>query len=74
MIEIDIPGWGELRLHFLVTDYNGTLACDGILEKDLPLLLLLNYKGCDGTVRFPKLHQNAISYQGVSSIWRGVLK
>ncbi len=33
MIEIDIPGCGELRLRFLVADYNGTLACDGILKK-----------------------------------------
>ena len=74
MIEIDIPGWGELRLHFLVTDYNGTLACDGILITDPPLLLLLNCKGCDGIVRFPRLHPNAISCQGVSSVWRGVLK
>jgi len=31
MIEVDIPGFGELRLEHLVMDYNGTLACDGIL-------------------------------------------
>jgi hypothetical protein len=30
MIEIDIPGYGELRLHFLVTDYNGT--CEKFLS------------------------------------------
>ena len=29
MIEIDIPGFGELRLEHLVLDYNGTLAVDG---------------------------------------------
>jgi soluble P-type ATPase len=43
MIEIDIPGWGELRLHFLVTDYNGTLACDGILIPEvIPLIRALS--------------------------------
>lgn len=31
MIEIAIPGYGELRLRHLVLDYNGTLACDGRL-------------------------------------------
>ena len=31
MIEIDIPGFGELRLTELVCDYNGTLAVDGAL-------------------------------------------
>jgi soluble P-type ATPase len=42
MIEIDIPGRGELLL-FLVTDYNGTLACDGILLPEvIPLVKLLN--------------------------------
>lgn len=31
MIEIDIPGFAELRLAELVCDYNGTLAVDGVL-------------------------------------------
>ena len=31
MIEIAIPGHAALRLNHLVLDYNGTLACDGIL-------------------------------------------
>jgi len=31
MIEINIPTFGFLRLAYLVTDYNGTLAKDGIL-------------------------------------------
>lgn len=31
MLEIRIPGFGELRLAHLVLDYNGTLACDGVL-------------------------------------------
>jgi len=29
MLEISIPGFGDLRLEHLVLDYNGTLACDG---------------------------------------------
>jgi len=31
MVEVDIPGFGRLTLEYLVLDYNGTLACDGIL-------------------------------------------
>lgn len=31
MLQFDIPGYGALRLEHLVLDYNGTLACDGIL-------------------------------------------
>ena len=31
MIELSIPGRGELRLLHLVTDVNGTLAMDGVL-------------------------------------------
>jgi soluble P-type ATPase len=29
MLELDIPGFKDLRLAHLVLDYNGTLACDG---------------------------------------------
>jgi len=32
MIQVDIPGYRELRLTHLVMDYNGTLAVDGQLE------------------------------------------
>jgi soluble P-type ATPase len=31
MITIDIPGSKKFQLNHLVLDYNGTLACDGIL-------------------------------------------
>lgn len=31
MIEVTIPGWGEVHLKHLVLDYNGTLAKDGHL-------------------------------------------
>ncbi|MCP4629823.1 MAG: HAD hydrolase family protein [bacterium] len=31
MIEIDIPGYGNVQLEHIVLDYNGTLAIDGIL-------------------------------------------
>lgn len=31
VLAIDIPGYKELRLAYLVLDYNGTLACDGEL-------------------------------------------
>jgi soluble P-type ATPase len=31
MIEIDIPGFGLVRLEHMVSDFTGTLSCDGIL-------------------------------------------
>jgi len=31
MFELDIPGFNVLKIQNLVFDYNGTLACDGIL-------------------------------------------
>jgi len=31
MLQIDIPDFGFLQLSSLVMDYNGTLACDGLL-------------------------------------------
>ena len=40
MIEIDIPGRGKLILKYLVMDYNGTLAIDGILIKGVKEKLL----------------------------------
>ncbi len=35
MIEVKIPGRGELQLEYLVCDVNGTLAVDGILPDGL---------------------------------------
>ena len=32
MISLDIPDFGPLALHHLVSDYNGTLALDGFLH------------------------------------------
>jgi soluble P-type ATPase len=31
MLQVSIPGFGSLRLRYLVLDYNGTLAVDGVL-------------------------------------------
>jgi soluble P-type ATPase len=31
LIELDIPGFGKVKLDYLVTDYTGTLTLDGIL-------------------------------------------
>ena len=41
MINIDIPGFGALRLRHLVLDYNGTLAVDGKLLPDVGSALTL---------------------------------
>ena len=30
-MNIDIPGFGDLELRYLVLDFNGTMACDGVL-------------------------------------------
>lgn len=39
MVNIDIPGRGRLELRFLVADYNGTLACDGVILPEAVRLL-----------------------------------
>ena len=39
MIDILIPGFRHLELHHLVSDYNGTLAVDGILLPGVEALL-----------------------------------
>ncbi len=45
MIAINIPGHSELHLNYRVSDYNGTLACDGILFPEIvPLLQALSDK------------------------------
>jgi soluble P-type ATPase len=40
MIDIDIPGYRKLTLNHLVLDYNGTLACDGILQEGVKEALI----------------------------------
>ena len=39
MIELEIPGFGEIVIKYLVCDYNGTLACDGRLLPGVDRLL-----------------------------------
>jgi P-type E1-E2 ATPase len=39
MIEVNIPGFGDLLLEHLVLDYNGTLALDGKLLPGVPEVL-----------------------------------
>ncbi|MEA2060377.1 MAG: ATPase P [Thermodesulfobacteriota bacterium] len=35
MIEIVIPGYGDVKIAHIVMDYNGTMACDGIVLDNL---------------------------------------
>ncbi len=39
MLNIIIPGFDEFKLEHLVLDFNGTIAFDGILLKEVPKLL-----------------------------------
>ena len=39
MLAIEIPDYGLLRLHHLVLDFNGTMACDGVLLAGVAPLL-----------------------------------
>lgn len=39
MLEIHVPGFAELKLQHAVFDYNGTLAVDGLLIKDVAVQL-----------------------------------
>ena len=39
MLSVDIPGHGVLRLRWLISDFNGTLACDGeLIPEVIPLI------------------------------------
>ena len=40
MMEYSIPGYGKIRIQYLVLDYNGTLALDGNLLKGVKTELL----------------------------------
>ena len=45
MIELNIPGFGHIKIKYFVMDYNGTLATDGKFKKDtIPLLKKLSDK------------------------------
>ena len=35
MISVPIPGWGELAIEYLMIDFNGTVALDGKLKKEV---------------------------------------
>jgi P-type E1-E2 ATPase len=35
MINVPIPGWGELSIEYLMIDFNGTIALDGKLKKEV---------------------------------------
>lgn len=39
MLDIEIPGRGTLQVSYVLSDYNGTLACDGQLISELAPLL-----------------------------------
>lgn len=39
MLEIDIPGYGMLQVSSVLSDFNGTLACDGQLIPQITPLL-----------------------------------
>ena len=40
MIKIDIPGYKIINAKHLVLDYNGTIAIDGLVMKDVPEILV----------------------------------
>jgi P-type E1-E2 ATPase len=35
MISVPIPGWGELAIEYVMVDFNGTIALDGKLKKEV---------------------------------------
>jgi P-type E1-E2 ATPase len=35
MINVPIPGWGELAIEYVMIDFNGTMALDGKLKKEV---------------------------------------
>ena len=35
MINVPVPGWGELSIEYVIVDFNGTAALDGKLKKEV---------------------------------------
>ncbi len=35
MISVPVPGWGELSIEYVMVDFNGTVAFDGKLKKEV---------------------------------------
>lgn len=59
MIDICIPGFKQLALEHLVLDFNGTLACDGILAEGIRDLLMLLSRDLEIHVVTADTHGNA---------------
>ena len=59
MIDICIPGFKQLALEHLVLDFNGTLACDGILAEGVRDLLMLLSRDLEIHVVTADTHGNA---------------
>jgi len=59
MIDIRIPGFGQVALKHLVLDFNGTLACDGILSDGVLALLVRLSRDLEIHVVTADTHGNA---------------
>ncbi len=59
MIDIRIPGFGQVALEHLVLDFNGTLACDGILSDGVRDLLVQLSRDLEIHVVTADTHGNA---------------
>lgn len=59
MIDIRIPGFGQVALEHLVLDFNGTLVCDGILAEGVRDLLARLSRGLEIHVVTADTHGNA---------------
>jgi soluble P-type ATPase len=59
MIDIRIPGFGQVALKHLVLDFNGTLACDGILSDGVLALLVRLSRDLEIHVVTANTHGNA---------------
>lgn len=59
MIDIRIPGFGQVALEYLVLDFNGTLACDGILSDGVRDLLVQLSRDLEIHVVTADTHGNA---------------
>ena len=59
MIDIRIPGFGQVALEHLVLDFNGTLACDGVLSDGVRALLVRLSRDLEIHVVTADTHGNA---------------
>jgi hypothetical protein len=58
MIQLDIPGWGNITLEYLVSDVNGTPAIDGSVPEETKQAFIRLGKHLEPFIVTGNIHRN----------------